>query len=67
MIYGIGSADTVLGHDQIKETISPEVCEKINLGYLDPSTVNPNNYCDPEDESILYVEKAGEILHRLKK
>lgn len=70
-VRGVGSMEGTIEKPRIDVTlataISPEVCEKINLGYLDPSTVNPKNYRDREDESILYVEKAGEILHRLKK
>jgi lactate racemase len=42
------------------------VCRKINLGYLDPAMVNPDDFRNKETEGILYVEKAGEILHRLK-
>lgn len=46
--------------------IPEETCAKINLGYLDPDTLDPENYRGREDESILLVEKAGEILHRVK-
>jgi nickel-dependent lactate racemase len=44
--------------------ISPEMCAKINLGYLDPASINPDDYRNREDEGILFVEKAGEILHK---
>ncbi len=47
--------------------IPPEVCEKINLGYRDPDTINPQEWVDREDEGYLYVPKAGEMLYRLKK
>jgi nickel-dependent lactate racemase len=46
--------------------IAPEVCERINLGYMDPSSINPAHYADREHEGVLYVPKAGEILYRLK-
>jgi nickel-dependent lactate racemase len=46
--------------------ISPEDCARLNLGYLDPSKVNPPEWKDREDEGILYVAKAGEILYRVK-
>jgi lactate racemase len=46
--------------------ISPEDCAALNLGYLDPSTINIDDWKDREDEGILYVPKAGEILYRLK-
>ena len=46
--------------------ISAEDCARLNLGYLDPATVNPEEWKDQEREGVLYVPKAGEILYRLK-
>lgn len=46
--------------------ISAEDCARLNLGYLDPSKVNGVEWKDKEDDGILYVPKAGEILYRLK-
>ena len=46
--------------------IPEETCKKINLGYRDPNTINVDEWKDREDEGILYVPKAGEMLHRLK-
>jgi nickel-dependent lactate racemase len=46
--------------------ISPEDCARLNLGYLDPSMVDVEEWKDRENEGILYVPKAGEILYRLK-
>ena len=46
--------------------ISEEMCRKINLGYRDPATINVEEFKNREDESILYVAKAGEMLYRLK-
>ncbi len=46
--------------------IPPEICEKINMGYLDPDSVRVDDYRGREAEGILFVEKAGEILHRVK-
>ena len=43
--------------------IAPELCARINLGYLDPATVNPDHYRDREAEGVLYVDHAGETLH----
>jgi nickel-dependent lactate racemase len=47
--------------------ISEEVCRKINLGYRDPATIDIAEWKDREDEGILFVPKAGEILYRLRK
>jgi lactate racemase len=46
--------------------ISAEDCARLNLGYLDPVKINIDEWKDREDEGILYVPKAGEILYRLK-
>ncbi|CAG1000450.1 Lactate racemase [Anaerolineales bacterium] len=46
--------------------ISAEDCARLNLGYLDPAKINIDEWKDKEDEGILYVPKAGEILYRLK-
>jgi nickel-dependent lactate racemase len=47
--------------------IPPETCRKINLGYLDPKSINPDDYRNREHEGVLCVPKAGEILYRLRK
>lgn len=41
-------------------------CARLNLGYLDPAKVNPEEWKAREREGVLYVPKAGEILNRLK-
>jgi nickel-dependent lactate racemase len=46
--------------------ISAEDCARLHLGYLDPSKVNPEEWKDREEEGILYVPRAGEILYRVK-
>lgn len=46
--------------------IPKEVCEKINMGYRDPATINPADYADREEEGILHVPKAGEMLYQLE-
>jgi nickel-dependent lactate racemase len=46
--------------------ISAEDCARLNLGYLDPAKINIDEWKDKEQEGVLYVPKAGEILYRLK-
>ena len=46
--------------------IPPDVCAKINLGYRGPATIDIESFADREDEGILLVRKAGEMLYRLK-
>jgi len=45
--------------------IGKERCEKVNLGYMDPDEINIADYENKEDEGILLVPHAGEVLHRL--
>lgn len=46
--------------------ISKERCDKVNLGYMDPAKINISDYENREDEGVLVVPHAGEMLHRLK-
>jgi len=46
--------------------IPAETCRRINLGYRDPKTVRPEDFANREDEGVLLVPKAGEMLFRLK-
>ncbi|KPL25335.1 MAG: hypothetical protein AMJ75_01225 [Phycisphaerae bacterium SM1_79] len=45
--------------------ISKERCENANLDYMDPEAINVADYENREDEGILVVQHAGEVLHRL--
>jgi nickel-dependent lactate racemase len=45
--------------------ISKRRCEKVNLGYMNPDQIEFSDYENREDEGILVVHHAGEILHRL--
>ncbi len=47
-------------------SISRETCERVNLGYLDYRTINPDDFAGREEEGILLVRKAGEILYKFK-
>jgi hypothetical protein len=46
-------------------SIPEEVCRRINVGYMDPSRIHLADYMNREDHGILFVDHAGEILHRL--
>lgn len=45
--------------------VPKERCERINLGYLDPDTLDLATYQGREEEGILVVPRAGEMLYRL--
>jgi nickel-dependent lactate racemase len=53
--------------DLVLATGIPEtVCRRINVGYLDPRRIRLADYMHKEDQGILIVDPAGEILHRLQ-
>ena len=41
-------------------------CREMNLGYLDPQSIDPSSFAGREDEGILLVPNAGETLYRLR-
>jgi hypothetical protein len=71
-LRGMGEydADHDLENPRIQVTLASgiprERCERINLGYLDPSTIDISEWENRENEGILVVHKAGETLYRLK-
>jgi nickel-dependent lactate racemase len=50
----------------LSSKISAEDCARLNLGYQDPAKVDIESFKNREDEGILYVPRAGEILYRKK-
>jgi len=48
-------------------TAIPEAeCRAINLGYRDPDSINPDDWRDREEDGLLLVPNAGEVLYRLE-
>jgi hypothetical protein len=45
--------------------IPEEICGEINLGYLDPDTVDVNEWRAHEKDGWLVVPRAGEMLYRV--
>jgi nickel-dependent lactate racemase len=67
-VKGLGTYDPATGVEtpRIRVTLATgiprERCERINLGYLDPATVDPKAW--KEDPDTLVVPRAGEMLFR---
>ena len=53
-------------HLKLATAIPEEICRRINLGYHDPATINFSEWRDLEHEGILFVDKAGGTLYRIK-
>ncbi|MBO0721524.1 MAG: DUF2088 domain-containing protein, partial [Blastocatellia bacterium] len=71
-LKGMGIYDAVTGEERprIKVTLATSIpaerCRRVNLDYLDPAAINLAEWKGREDEGILYVPKAGELLYRVK-
>jgi lactate racemase len=69
-VRGAGTYDPVsrVETNRIRVTlatgISREVCERVNLGYLDPATIDVEAW--KADPDTVVVENAGEVLYRLR-
>ncbi|HDJ29583.1 MAG TPA: DUF2088 domain-containing protein [Candidatus Acetothermia bacterium] len=68
-VRGIGTYRDGIEHDRIEVILATgipeEICREINLGYIDPVAIDPDEYVGREDEGILVVPNAGEMLYRL--
>ncbi len=68
-VRGIGTMENGIEKPGIEvilaSSLSEEECKKINLGYMDYRSINLDDYKNKEKEGILFVEKAGEVLHRI--
>jgi nickel-dependent lactate racemase len=47
-------------------SIPRAVCERINLGYRDPASIDIESFARREDDGVLLVRKSGEMLYRLE-
>jgi len=69
-LRGDGTYEGGIERPRIRVTLAtgipPERCERLGLGYLDPSSVDPEAWADREKEGILLVRRAGEMLYRVR-
>jgi lactate racemase len=69
-VRGIGNFENGVEHCRAKVTLATriprETCEKINLGYRDPDSIEVEDFAGREGEGVLLVRKAGEMLYRLR-
>ncbi len=71
LLRGDGAFESGIEKPRIRVTLATgiprERCERVNLSYLDPDTVDVREWENREDEGILVVPKAGEMLYRVKR
>jgi nickel-dependent lactate racemase len=69
-VRGIGTFENGVEKGRAQVTLAtaiPEsVCKQINLGYRDPRSIRKEDFANREDEGVLLVPKAGEMLFHLK-
>ena len=71
-LSGMGTYDPATGVEtpRIRVTLATGVpeerCRRLNLGYLDPASIDLDDWRGREEEGILLVPKAGEMLYRVK-
>jgi nickel-dependent lactate racemase len=71
-LRGLGTYDAATGVEKarIRVTLATRIprerCERLNLGYLDPDTINFDDWKGRESEGTILIPKAGEMLYRIK-
>ena len=69
---GLGTYDPATGVEspRIRVTLATgiprERCRKINLGYLSPQEIHLDEWQNREEDGILVVPHAGEVLYRIR-
>jgi nickel-dependent lactate racemase len=70
-VKGLGTFDVGSGVEtsRVEVTLATgiprERCDRVNLGYRDPATVDPQRIQDEWGERALVVPRAGEMLYRV--
>jgi nickel-dependent lactate racemase len=69
-VFGLGTyengVETPRARVTLATAIPEEVCRKINLGYRHPASIQKEDFANREEEGILLVPVAGEMLFHLK-
>jgi nickel-dependent lactate racemase len=68
-VKGIGTYEGGVERPRVNVVLATRIaesrCRKINLGYMNPDTIDLAEYKNRQDDGVLCVPKAGEVLHRL--
>jgi nickel-dependent lactate racemase len=68
-VRGLGTFENGIERPRIEvilaTSISEELCHRVNLGYMNPEELDIDSYRNREEEGILFVDDAGEMLYRL--
>ncbi len=70
-LKGVGEYDVGTGIEtpRINVTLATKIpedrCRRLNLGYLDPDSIDLRDWEGREDQGVLFVPRAGEMLYRV--
>jgi nickel-dependent lactate racemase len=69
-VRGIGTFDGGVERPRIAVTLATaipkEVCQSVNLGYQDPRSIDLDEWRRQQNDELLVVEEAGQVLYRLR-
>ncbi len=71
-VRGLGRYDAATGIETprisvvLATGIPPDRCRRIGLGYADPRSIDPRDWEGREDEGVVVVPRAGEMLYRVR-
>jgi len=69
LVRGVGwyadGVETLRINLDLATSIPEERCRHLNLGYRNPATIDPSEWQGRQDEGILVVPRAGELLYRV--
>jgi nickel-dependent lactate racemase len=69
-VKGIGAFANGVEDPRIRVTLASKIseadCKTLNLGYLNPDDIQPDEWRNREDVGLLFVPKAGETLYRVQ-
>lgn len=71
-LKGMGEYDAVTGIEtpriqvMLATGLPEEICRAVNLGYRDPTSIDPAQWQAAADPETLVVPRAGEFLYRLR-
>lgn len=69
-VRGVGTFEDGVEKPRIEVVLATAIpewkCRQVNLGYLDPASIRIADYQGREDAGTLFVDHAGEVLHRLE-
>jgi len=70
-VKGSGTYEEGIEMPRIKVTlatsINEDICKKVNLDYLDPKSINIENWKNERNEDQIIIENAGQVLYKYNK